>query len=135
MTKTRNNTNRSRKAKATVRTSKPRSPQAVTADINARKVNAALNSKAFTQEPQYYVGFTFSLNADQDINDPIMWLEDRMGEKECDRLVTGSGMALFSGLRDFGFQGSKAAMTAVLKWFARSPFRIHSIHTNMVEID
>ena len=135
MTKTRNNTNRSRKAKATVRTSKPRSPQAVTTDINARKVNAALNSKAFTQPPQYYVGFTFSLNSDQDMNDPIRWLEDKMGEKECDRLVTGSGMALFSGLRDFGFQGSKSEMTAVLKWFAHSPFRINTIYTDTVEID
>lgn len=135
MTKTRNNTNRSRKAKATVRTSKPRSPQAVTTDINTRKVNKALNSKEFTQEPQYYVGFTFTLNSDQDMNDPIRWLEDKMGEKDCDRLVTGSGTCLFSGFRDFGFQGSKSEMTAVLKWFARSPFRIHSIHTSMVEID
>ena len=135
MTKTRNNKNRSRKAKATVRTSKPRSPQAVTAEINARKVNKALCSNTFTQEPQYYVGFTFTLNSDQDMNDPIYWLEDKMGEKECDRLVTGSGMALFSGFRDFGFQGSKSEMTAVLKWFARSPFRIYSIDTSMVEAD
>ena len=132
MTKTRNNKNRSRKAKATVRTSKPRSPQAVTADINTRKVKAALNSKAFKQEPQYRVDITFTLNNDQDINDPIMWLEDEMGEDETDELVTGSGMALFSGLRDFGFQGNKTQMIVVLKYFARSPFRIHSIHTNMV---
>ena len=134
MTKTRNNKNRSRKAKATVRTSKPRSPQAVTADINSRKVNKALNSKAFTQQPQYHVGFTFSLNADQDMNDPIMWLENKMGEKEIDRLLMGSGTCLLTGLRDFGFQGSKSEMTAVLKYFARSPFRIHSIDTSMVEI-
>ena len=135
MTKTRNNKNRSRKAKATVRTSKPRSPQAVTADINSRKVNKALNSKAFTQQPQYCVGFTFSLNADQDMNDPIYWLEDRMGEKEIDRLLTGSGTCILTGLRDFAFQGSKSEMTAVLKYFARSPFRIHSIVTSMVEMD
>jgi len=135
MTKTRNNKNRSRKAKATVRTSKPRSPQAVTAEINARKVNKALCSNTFTQEPQYYVGFTFSLNADQDMNDPIDWVEDRMGVGTIDRLLAGSGTCLFSGLRDFGFQGSKSEMTAVLKYFARSPFRIHSIHTNMVEMD
>jgi hypothetical protein len=135
MTKTRNNKNRSRKAKATVRTSKPRSPQAVTAEINARKVNKALCSNTFTQEPQYCVDFTFTLNSDQDMNDPIMWLEDRMGEKEIDRLLTGSGTCILTGLRDFGFQGSKAAMTAVLKYFARSPFRIHSIHTSMVEMD
>ena len=132
MTKTRNNTNRSRRAKATIRTSKPRSPQAVTADINGRKVNRALTSKAFTQEPQYRAEITFSLNADQDMNDPIMWLEDRMGEKEIDRLLMGSGTCILTGLRDFGFEGSKSAMTAVLKYFARSPFRIHSIHTSMV---
>jgi hypothetical protein len=132
MTKNRNNTNRSRKAKATVRTSKPRSPQAVTTDINTRKVNKALTSKAFTQQPQYHVGFTFSLNSDQDMNDPIMWLEDRMGEKDVDRFVTGSGTCMLTGLRDFGFQGSKSEMTAVLKYFARSPFRIYSIDTSMV---
>lgn len=132
MTKTRNNTNRSRKAKATIRTSKPRSPQAVTAEINARKVNKALCSNTFTQEPDYRVSFTFSLNSDQDMNDPIMWLEDRMGEKEIDRLLTGSGTCMLTGLRDFGFEGSKSEMTAVLKWFARSPFRIHSIDTSMV---
>jgi hypothetical protein len=135
MTKTRNNKNRSRKAKATVRTSKPRSPQAVTADINSRKVNKALCSNTFTQQPQYRVNFTFSLNADQDMNDPIMWLEDKMGEKEIDRLLMGSGTCLLTGLRDFGFQGSKSEMTAVLKYFARSPFRIHSIDTSMVEIN
>ena len=135
MTKTRNNKNRSRKAKATVRTSKPRSPQAVTADINSRKVNKALCSNTFTQQPQYRVNFTFSLNADQDMNDPIMWLEDKMGEKEIDRLLMGSGTCLLTGLRDFGFQGSKSEMTAVLKYFARSPFRIHSIDTSMVEMD
>ena len=135
MTKTRNNTNRSRRAKATIRTSKPRSPQAVTADINSRKVNRALTSKAFTQEPQYRADITFSLNADQDMNDPIYWLEDKMGEKECDRLMTGSGTCILTGLRDFGFEGSKSEMTAVLMWFARSPFRIHSIHTSIVEVD
>lgn len=135
MTKTRNNTNRSRKAKATVRTSKPRSPQAVTADINSRKVNKALNSKAFTQQPQYRVNFTFSLNANQDMNDPIDWVEDRMGTGTIDRLLMGSGTCLLTGLRDFGFQGSKSEMVAVLKYFARSPFRIHSIDTSMVEMD
>lgn len=133
MTKTRNNKNRSRKA--TVRFKNPRSSQAVTADINLRKVNKALNSKAFTQEPQYHVDFTFMLNSDQDMNDPIMWLEDKMGEKECDRLLAGSGTCLMTGLRDFGFRGSKAVMTAVLKWFARSPFRIHSIYISTVEMD
>ena len=135
MTKTRNNKKRSRKAKATVRTSKPRSPQAVTADINSRKVNKALNSKAFTQQPQYGISISFTLNSDQDMNDPIDWVEDRMGTGTIDRLLLGSGTCLLTGLRDFGFQGRKSEMTAVLKYFARSPFRIHSIHTSMVEMD
>jgi len=135
MTKTRNNKNRSRKAKATVRTSKPRSPQAVTADINSRKVNKALCSNTFTQQPQYRVNLTFSLNANQDMNDPIDWVEDRMGAGTIDRLLMGSGTCILTGLRDFGFEGSKSEMVAVLKYFARSPFRIHSIDTSMVEMD
>lgn len=129
-TKTRNNTNRS---KTTVRTNKPRSPQAVTADINTRKVNKALNNNIFTQEPQYRVSITFTLNNTQDLNDPIDWVEDRMGEGTIDRLLTGSGTCLMTGLRDFGFEGSKSEMTAVLKNFASSPFRINSIYTRMVE--
>lgn len=92
-TKTRNNTNRS---KTTVRTNKPRSPQAVTADINTRKVNKALNSNIFTQEPQYHVSITFTLNNTQDLNDPIDWVEDRMGEGTIDRLLTGSGTCLMT---------------------------------------
>jgi len=134
MTKTRNNKNRSRKAKATVRTSKPRSPQVVTAEINARKVNSALCSNIFTQEPQYRVNITFTLNAEQDIHEPMDWLETRMG-KDADRLCMGSGTCLMTGLRDFGFEGTKSEMTAVLKYFARSPFRINSIYTSMVEAD
>ena len=134
MTKTRNNTNRSRKAKATVRTSKPRTPQAVTADINTRKVNKALNSKVFTQEPQYHVSMSFTLNNTQDLNDPIDWLATKMG-KDSYRMCTGSGTCLMTGIRDFGFEGSKSEMTAALKWLARSPFRINSIYTSMVEID
>ena len=134
MTKTRNNTNRSRKAKATVRTSKPRTPQAVTADINTRKVNKALNSKAFTQEPQYHVSISFTLNNTQDLNDPIDWLATKMG-KDAFRMCTGSGTCLLTGIRDFGFEGSKSEMTAALKWLARSPFRINSVYTSMVEID
>ena len=129
-TKTRNNTNRS---KTTVRTNKPRSPQAVTADINTRKVNKALNNNIFTQEPQYRVSITFTLNNTQDLNDPIDWVEDRMGEGTIDRLLTGSGTCLMTGLRDFGFEGSKSEMLAVLKNFASSPFRINSIYTSMVE--
>ena len=129
-TKTRNNTNRS---KTTVRTNKPRSPQAVTADINTRKVNKALNNNIFTQEPQYRVSITFTLNNTQDLNDPIDWVEDRMGEGTIDRLLTGSGTCLMTGLRDFGFEGSKSEMTSVLKNFASSPFRINSIYTRMVE--
>jgi len=135
MTKTHNNKNRSRKAKATVRTSKPRSPQAVTAEINARKVNKALCSNIFTQEPEYRVNITFTLNNTQDLNDPIDWVEDRMGEGTIDRLLMGSGTCMMSGLRDFGFEGTKSEMTAVLKQFARSPFRINSIYTSMVEAD
>ena len=134
MTKTRNNTNRSRKAKATVRTSKPRTPQAVTADINTRKVNKALNSNIFTQEPQYHVSISFTLNNTQDLNDPIDWLATKMG-KDAFRMCTGSGTCLLTGIRDFGFEGSKSEMTAALKWLARSPFRINSIYTSMVEID
>ena len=132
MTKT--NTNRSRKAKATVRTSKPRTPQAVTADINTRKVNKALNSKVFTQEPQYHVSISFTLNNTQDLNDPIDWLATKMG-KDVYRMCTGSGTCLLTGLRDFSWEGSKSEMTAALKWLARSPFRINSIYTSMVEID
>ena len=135
MTKTRNNKNRSRKAKATVRTSKPRSPQAVTADINSRKVNNALNGRVFAGSPVYRVDIGFNLNADQDMNDPIDWLETRMGEKEVDRLCMGSGTCLLTGVRDFGFMGSKAEMTAVLKYFARSPFRIKDIFTGIEEMD
>lgn len=135
MTKTHNNKNRSRKAKATVRTSKPRSPQAVTAEINARKVNKALCSNIFTQEPEYRVNITFTLNNTQDLNDPIDWVEDRMGTGTIDRLLMGSGTCLMTGLRDFGFEGTKSEMTAVLKQFARSPFRINSIYTSMVEAD
>lgn len=135
MTKTRNNKNRSRKAKATVRTSKPRSPQAVTAEINARKVNKALNSPVFTEESLYNITLGFDLNNDQDMNDPIMWLEAKMGEKVVDRLNTGSGTCLMSGLRDFGFRGSRSEMVAVLKWFARSPFRIKDIFSTMEGID
>ena len=128
------NTNRSRKAKATVRTSKPRTPQAVTADINTRKVNKALNSKVFTQEPQYHVSISFTLNNTQDLNDPIDWLATKMG-KDAFRMCTGSGTCLLTGIRDFGFEGSKSEMTAALKWLARSPFRINSVYTSMVEID
>ena len=135
MTKTHNNKNRSRKAKATVRTSKPRSPQAVTAEINARKVDKALCSNIFTQEPEYHVNITFTLNNTQDLNDPIDWVEDRMGTGMIDRLLMGSGTCLMTGLRDFGFEGTKSEMTAVLKQFARSPFRINSIYTSMVEAD
>ena len=134
MTKTRNNTNRSRKAKATVRKTKARRPDAVTADINACRVKKALNSKTFTQEPKYYISIVFNLNASQDISDPIDWLEDRMGEGTIDRLNTGSGYCLMSGHRDFGFEGTKAEMIAILKQFARSPFRIHTIHSNIVEM-
>ena len=132
-TKTRNNTNRSRKTKTTVRTNKPRSPQVVTAQINARKVNNALNGRVFAGSPMYRVDIGFNLNADQDMNDPIDWLETRMGEKEVDRLCMGSGTCLLTGVRDFGFEGSKEEMTAVLKYFARSPFRINSIYNRMVE--
>ena len=132
-TKTRNNTNRSRKTKTTVRTNKPRSPQVVTAQINARKVNNALNGRVFAGSPMYRVDIGFNLNADQDMNDPIDWLEGAMGEKEVDRLCMGSGTCLLTGVRDFGFMGSKAEMTAVLKYFARSPFRINSIYNRMEE--
>ena len=132
-TKTRNNTNRSRKTKTTVRTNKPRSPQVVTAQINARKVNNALNGRVFAGSPMYRVDIGFNLNADQDINDPILWLEGAMGEKVVDRLCMGSGTCLLTGVRDFGFMGSKAEMTAVLKQFARSPFRINSIYNRMEE--
>ena len=133
MTKTRNNKNRSRKAKATVRTSKPRSPQVVTAEINARKVNSALCSPVFTEESLYSISIGFDLNNEQDMNDPILWLEGAMGEKVVDRLCMGSGTCLLTGVRDFGFMGSKAEMTAVLKYFARSPFRINSIYNRMEE--
>ena len=135
MTKTRNNNNNTNRSKTTVRTNKPRSPQAVTAQINARKVNKALNNNIFTQEPQYRVSITFTLNNTQDLNDPIDWVEDRMGTGTIDRLLMGSGTCLMTGLRDFGFEGTKSEMTAVLKQFARSPFRINSIYTSMVEAD
>ena len=135
MTKTRNNTNRSRKAKATVRTSKPRTPQAVTADINTRKVNSALCSPVFTEESLYSISIGFDLNNEQDMNDPILWLEDKMGEKVVDRLNTGSGTCLMTGLRDFGFTGSKSEMILILKNFARSPFRIKDIFSTMEGMD
>jgi hypothetical protein len=129
MTKTRNN--RSRKAKATVRTSKPRSVAAVTKEINVRKVNAALRSKAFTNPPVYSVAIVFNLNSKQDLNDPLVWLESKMG-KDADRLCMGSGTCLMTGLRDFSWEGSKDQMTALLKWFASSPYRIHAVYTDFV---
>ena len=135
MTKTRNNKNRSRKAKATVRTSKPRSPQVVTAEINARKVNSALCSPVFTEESLYSISIGFDLNNEQDMNDPILWLENKMGEKVVDRLNTGSGTCLMTGLRDFGFTGSKSEMILILKNFARSPFRIKDIFSTMEGMD
>jgi len=129
MTKTRNT--RSRKAKATVRTSKPRRPEAVTKEINVRKVNAALHSKVFTNPPMYSVAIVFNLNNKQDLNDPIDWLEDKMG-KNADRLCMGSGTCLLTGLRDFSFEGTKQEMTTLLKWFANSPYRIDKVYTDFV---
>lgn len=129
------NTNRSRKAKATVRTNKPRSPEVVTKEINTRKVNKALCSPVFTEESLYSISIGFDLNNEQDMNDPILWLEDKMGEKVVDRLNTGSGTCLMTGLRDFGFTGSKSEMILILKNFARSPFRIEDIFSTMEGMD
>jgi hypothetical protein len=129
MTKTRNN--RSRKAKATVRTNKPRSPEAVTKEMNLRKVNAALRSKAFANPPLYSVAISFTLNNKQDLNDPLVWLVSKMG-KDAERLCMGSGTCLMTGLRDFSWEGSKDQMTTLLKWIANSPYRIRSVYTDFV---
>lgn len=139
------NTNRSRKAKATVRTTratldkrnkrlggKPRSPEVVTKEINTRKVDAALCSKGFNSPPRYRVDTSFTLNNTQDLNDPIDWLATKMG-KDVYRMCTGSGSCLMTGLRDFSWEGTKSEMTAVLKWLARSPYRIHEVHTSMAD--
>ena len=126
------NTNRSRKAKATVRTNKPRSPEVVTKEINTRKVDAALCSKGFNSPPRYRVDISFTLNNTQDLNDPIVWLATKMG-KDAYRMCTGSGTCLMTGLRDFSWEGTKSEMTAVLKWLARSPYRIHEVHTSMAD--
>ena len=133
MTKTK--TNRSRKAKATIRTSKPRTPEAVTQDINNRKVDAALNNRVFNGQPVYRLDIGFSLTSEQDMNDPIDWLYSKMGEAVVDRLNTGSGTCLMSGCRDFGFEGNKQEMTRILNLFRRSPFRIKDIFSGIQEMD
>jgi len=130
--KNRNN-NRSRKAKATVRTTKPRTSVQVTRDINARKINAAFESKVWNTDPQYRVDFSFMLNGEQDINDPIEFLYESMGESLVDRLNTGSGYCLLSGSRDFGFEGSKDEIARVMKAISRSPYRIHRMTVEMLE--
>jgi hypothetical protein len=131
--KNRNNNNRSRKAKATVRTTKPRTTEAVTRDINARKIKAAFESKVWNTDPQYRVDFSFTLTKDQDINDPIEYLYDWMGKKVVDRLNTGSGYCMMTGSRDFGFDGSKDEIADVMEAIATSPFRIHRMTVEMLE--
>jgi hypothetical protein len=128
-----NNKNRSRKAKATVRTTKPRTTEQVTRDINARKIKAAFQSKVWNTDPQYRVDFSFTLKQDQDINDPIEYLYDWMGEKVVDRLNTGSGYCMMTGCRDFGFEGSKDEIADVMEAIATSPYRIHRMTVEMLE--
>ena len=131
MTKTK--TNRSRKAKATVRTTKPRTTEAVTRDINNRKIKAAFESKVWNTDPQYRVDFSFTLTLDQDINDPIEFLYESMGERLVDRLNMGSGYCMITGSRDFGFEGSKDEIARVMKAISRSPYRIHRMTVEMLE--
>jgi len=144
-------TNRSRKAaKATIRTSKPRTPEQVTRDINNRKINAAFESKVWNTDPQYRVDFSFNLTKDQDINDPIEYLYDWMergvgghdpviqalrlrGESIVDRLNTGSGYCMMTGCRDFGFEGSKDEMARVMEAIGTSPYRISRMTVEMLE--
>jgi len=131
--KNRNNNNRSRKAKATVRTTKPRTTEQVTYDINRRKIKAAFQSKAWNTDPQFRVDFSFTLTKDQDINDPIEYLYECMGESLVDRLNTGSGYCMISGSRDFGFEGSKDDMAEVMKAISTSPYRIYRMSVEMLE--
>lgn len=130
--KNRNKT-RSRKAKATVRTTKPRTTEQVTRDINHRKIKAAFQSKAWNTDPQFRVDFSFTLTQDQDMNDPIEFLYDQMGERLVDRLNTGSGYCMMTGSRDFGFEGSKDEIARVMKAISGSPYRIHRLTVAMLE--
>jgi hypothetical protein len=121
MTKTRNN-NRSRKAKATVRT-KPSSKFNTIRSLNTAKINRLLGR--FPQA-QYDLHIEFSLTDAQEMNDPSDWLYTRnpgFGSMEY-----GSGYSFLTGQRDFHWCGSQADMEAIMRAFRTSPFRITDIY-------
>ena len=99
-----------------------------TKDINKKKITKALNSKVLNIQPTYDVNISFDLNSDQDINDPIKFLYNKISEKFVDNLVISSGSCLMTGLRDFTFNGTKEEMTKIMKLFLNSPYRIDDIH-------
>jgi hypothetical protein len=121
MTKTRNN-NRSRKAKATVRT-KPRSQSEVTRSNNMNKIDRLLGR--FPQA-QYDLHMEFMLTDDQDLNDPARWLDAR--DARFSSMEYGSGYSMMTGHRDFHWVGSEADMEAIMRAFRTSPFRITDIY-------
>jgi hypothetical protein len=121
MNKTRNN-NRSRKAKATVRTKSSSKFNAVRCR-NTSKINRLLGR--FPQA-QYDLHIEFMLTDAQDMNDPADWLYTR--NPNFGSMEYGSGYSFVSNCRDFHWCGTQADIEAILREFKDSPFRIADIY-------
>jgi len=107
----------------------------VTRENNKKKIKAVYGSRVWNCNPNYRLDFSFILNANQDMNDPIEHLSDCLGGRVADRLTTGSGTCLMTGDRDFSFEGTKEEMSKVLKIFEVSEFRIRRMTVSVCEVD
>ena len=118
MTKTKTNNRVRAKARKTLR------------EQNTAKMNAAMRDFV----PAHYILVVeFSLTNDQDINDPIDWLDSDEGRcyhsipsGDLDHMNTGSGYNVDTGRRDFGFIGQQDDMEDIMRAFAASPFKVAS---------
>ena len=102
---------------------------------NTEKITKAFSNKVFVNDPLYSICVVFDLTKDQDMNDPLYWLENRMGGKLINKLNDGSGTCLMTGLRDFTFSGTKSEMIDILTAFAHSEFKINSIYGDLIGLE
>jgi len=121
MTKTDNNR---------VRAKARKSPKSLR-DLNTAKMNAAMRDFV----PAHYILVVeFSLTNNQDMNDPIEWLDSDEGRcyhsissADLDVMDAGSGYNFNTGFRDFGFGGQQYDMESIMRAFAASPFKVASM--------
>ena len=98
---------------------------------NTAKMNAAMRDFV----PAHYILIIeFSLTKDQDIYDPINWLDSDEGRcyhsipsGDLEDMNTGSGYNLDTRRRDFGFIGQQDDMESIMRAFAASPFKVASV--------